>query len=203
MGTKFANLHIRTACPEATIKLLEQRFKRKTGDKANDESKIDIIDLYVNGDRAALDMLKSNFKAYVGEFNGWVSLLHSEFSWGSVEEYALSLSQVLNDPVLAVSYFDDDVLSLGVYLKGVLVTQHIKTYGGYDIEDEEVDAESFIRTLNIKVTLAELRSALSSENIEKQVDDLVELLGFPLWMDAEWVDDSKEEFLQNYREIVK
>jgi hypothetical protein len=203
MGTKFANLHIRTDHPDAIIKLLEQRFKRTAGEKANDESKISIIDLYVYGDKAALNRLKSQFKAYVAEFNGWVSLLHTGFSWGSVEEFALNLSQELDVPVLAVSYFDDDILSIGVYLKGMLVSQHIKTYGGYDIEDVEVDAESFIRTLDINVTPVELRSALSSENIEEQVDALADLLGFPLWLDSEWIDDSDDEFLMKFREIVK
>jgi hypothetical protein len=85
----------------------------------------------------------------------------------------------------------------------MLVSQHIKTYGGYDIEDVEVDAESFIRTLDINVTPVELRSALSSENIEEQVDALADLLGFPLWVDAEWIDDSDDEFLMKFREIVK
>lgn len=199
MGTKFANLHVRTDYPAATMEMLEQRFVQKTDDKAYYESEVDIIDLYVSRGKAALDTYRLKSKVYVGEFNGWVSLLHSEFSWGSVEEYALSLSQDLHDPVLAVSYFDDDILSIGVYLKGTLVNQHIKSYGDYDIDDKELDIWSFIQTLDIQVTPEEVRSALFSQDIEKQVEELEELLGLPLWIDAEWIDESD---LEHYEEII-
>ncbi|QNK54690.1 hypothetical protein [Paenibacillus sp. PAMC21692] len=180
------------------MEMLEQRFVQKTDEKAYYDSEVDIIDLYVSLDKAALDTYSLNSKVYVGEFNGWVSFLHSEFSWGTVEEYALSLSLDLHDPVLAVSYFDDDILSIGVYLKGTLVNQHIKSYGNYGIDDKEMDIWSFIQTLDIQVTPKEVRFALFNHGIQKQVEELEKLLCLPLWIDAEWIGESDLEY---YEEI--
>jgi hypothetical protein len=189
MGTKFANMHILSDELEGIKESLKRWYSRVDNNRKNVLKNIGVLSL--------LEGLTDNScgKCYLGNFkSGWISILHPDFNWESVNDVALEISKKVIGPILTIGYFDDDIFILTVIKAGYIITRHIAGYSldAYGLQQNEGDAEVIVKELDFDVEIDELKIVLNQEDIEKKVIELEKLLKLPLWINADWIDEMEE-----------
>lgn len=120
MGTKFANIQVRTNDIEhvkSAIEVFGQSFKEEK--KARKSALAKILGLshsYVG--------ISEEEVYYIGRITeDWTILLSDEFNWESIADFAAELSNYITLPLISVGYFDDDVFELNVFNNGQQITK--------------------------------------------------------------------------------
>lgn len=152
------------------------------------------------GDLAAVESLCPDF-AVRSLVPGWVTVASESLAWGETQKAAARLSKALPVPVLSTEYFDDDYVEFALFQSGRRAARHVPA-----------EFEAFRRIPGKSKAWAEVLG-LSEENenllplVFKETDPETSLhllecvLGCPLWVDAEWMDDAAlptKDYLENY-----
>lgn len=194
MGTKFGNLHVKTAdIAEVISALKELASENSVNSTHGDEAFANLLH--------EANMQKNIF--YVGSLQPeWVSVLNDWFGWGEVESVGEALSGYLASPVLTCSYFDDDVLEINLYRNGECLTGQLWSSHGvaedYGLEHKEADISILSEYLGHNRT-EQIKHALELEDQEEAVQAFEQILQLPLWIHSDWFDDmEEEEFVGKY-----
>lgn len=138
---------------------------------------------------------------FVGSFNGWVSVFDERFNWEEIGSSVQTISRLLTYPMLSVGYFDDEVLELGLFQNGQLITKHLAGVGveEYELVPAEMDLAIFQKVVQGTVDEAQLSAALEYDDLEELVGEMEKALNIPLWMKYEWIEedgDIRSRFIQ-------
>ncbi len=135
-------------------------------------------------------------KFALGIFGDWISILGNTLSWETVGELGEELSRRIVQPVGALGYFDDDVLTWRFYQNGqeikvITAGQNLDEYG---LEYTPIDI-SFITDFFkvLQLTEDDYKSILNTnDEMNLVIEELEELLGIPLWMKYDWVKEDED-----------
>lgn len=138
---------------------------------------------------------------FVGSFNGWVSVFGERFNWEEIGSSVQTISRLLTYPMLSVGYFDDEILELGVFQNGQLITKHLVGVGveEYELEPTEMDQTMFREVVQGTVDEVQLSAALENNDLEELIEEMEKTLNIPLWMKYEWIEedgDIRSRFIQ-------
>lgn len=196
MGTKFANLHIKTLDQEVVVEAL-QKLSNKTGLMLSNSinSGISIIDQYIY--RTTKDKSSSETAAfvsfYVNQEMNWSSVLNEHFSWGTAEKIGELLSTLVSVPVMTIGFFDEDIFEFTIFQGGEIKT---KKYfceewmkEEYDLDSEAIDLEYLEEVLEINH--ADLNKLFDISNPEQAIDELSRMIQINLWVHSEWISEDK------------
>jgi hypothetical protein len=187
MGRAFANLHIKSNSLEkaiAALKKLSEGHAQVLGNREKDSSETNIT-MYIS---------KSNRN------EGWISVLHDYFVWGTVKKIGRTLSKLVEEPVMTVGYMNEEIFELSFFENGEIQAEKIFcepwTREEYEqLKEERVSDEYFQKVLD--VNNEDFEQLLGITDPAQAVDKLSQLLNMSLWCDAEWIefeDDLKERF---------
>ncbi|WP_169091647.1 hypothetical protein [Paenibacillus sp. PL91] len=195
MGTKFANLHIKTNNQEVLVDAL-QRLSNKAGSiltTANNTG-VDIIDQYVYRSNKQIRRTTSSVSFYINQGMNWSSVLNDQFSWGKVEKIGEILSNFVSEPVMTIGFFDEDIFEFTLFQEGDIRT---KKYfceewakEEYGLESEVIDHEYLEKVLEL--AHEDLIKLLEISNPEQAIDELSRMIQIHLWVDSEWISEDKE-----------
>lgn len=124
---------------------------------------------------------------------GWTTILREDFEIGKVDQEARRLSKKIDSAVLAVGYYDDDILVLSIYRNGKNITSHVSSDAyGYTAKMGKVDA--FVNELKLDNDDGELlKWIFKCEDLGRKVELLSVLFGIPLWIDSYTLKELGEE----------
>ncbi|SDT24894.1 hypothetical protein SAMN05444162_3550 [Paenibacillaceae bacterium GAS479] len=195
MGTKFGNMHVITSDKQAVLTALKEVNAERSGSTGGSTKGLTGFEAIL----AEAERLRNVY--YIVELKpGWISILNDSFEWGTVELIGERLSEFINEPVLTVSYFDDDVAEINLYRNGSLLTGHMWSNGTYELDKKEADTSVLSRHLGHHY-LSKLNEILHMDDCEEAITALEELLQVPLWIHSEWLQDmekEEEEWVQHY-----
>ncbi|MFC5406503.1 hypothetical protein [Cohnella soli] len=193
MGTKFGNIHIITNNKNEVTSALKDISSGRTQTNYNPE-------MY-SGFESILELNKIKNIYYLGELRpGWISVLNDSFNWGEVEAFGEELSSYISSPILTISYFDDDLFELNLFLNGELQTGHIwcseETREVYGLEEKCADISVLSQHIGYQF-INKLNEILNIEDCEQAVEELQNLLEIPLWIKSDWFEDIDDKELIN------
>lgn len=175
MGRSFANLHIKSKNLEKTIKALRELSEGhgKVIGKPNNETQETKVVMYVS---------KSN--------EGWISVLHDYFVWGTVKKVGQTLSRLIEEPVMTAGYMNEEIFELSFFENGEIQAERIFceqwTRDEYEqLQEERLNDDYLRKALNIGNE--DFDDFISITSPEQAVDKLSELVGMSLWSDSEWI----------------
>ncbi|AIQ13135.1 hypothetical protein [Paenibacillus durus] len=135
---------------------------------------------------------------------GWTTVLREDFQMGQIEQIARGLSKKIENVVLSVGYFDDDVLALHLFHKGKMVTSDI-TNNAYGYQAKRGNPTRFQQSLELDQEVAPLlKEVFKCDDLEEKVYLLEHLLGVHLWIsyDANEIPENELRLKQFDRSIV-
>ncbi len=198
MGTKFANLHIKTIDKEVVVEAL-QKLSNNAGSLLGNSinSGLSIIDQYVY--RATTKDKPSNAIAsfvtfYFNQEMNWSSVLNDHFSWGTVEKIGELLSSIVSEPVMTIGFFDEDIFEFTIFqdceikTKKYFCEEWMKEE--YELDSEVIDLEYLEEVL--EVNHSDLNKLLDISNPEQAIDELSRMIQIHLWVHSEWISEDKE-----------
>lgn len=131
-------------------------------------------------------------KALVGQWaEGFVSVYHEDFQWGTVEREGKKLSRKLPGAVvLAAALFDDDVVSFELFQAGKRLTAHL--LNPYEEQNILGKPGVFCEALGLPAEDEKrLKVLWKKGDACEQLEMTALLLGLPLWADAECLPEKK------------
>ncbi len=131
-------------------------------------------------------------KALVGQWaEGFVSVYHEDFQWGTVEREGKKLSRRLPAAtVLSAALFDDDVVSFELFQAGKRLTAHL--LNPYENENRPGNIKLFCEALGLPAQDEKrLRALWKKGDACEQLELTGALLGVPLWADTECPPEKK------------
>ncbi|OAS21568.1 hypothetical protein [Paenibacillus oryzisoli] len=200
MGTKFANIQVRTNDIEhvkSAIEIFGQSFKEeKKARKSALAKMLGLSQAYVG---------ISGEVYYLGQITSdWTILLNEEFNWESIADFAAGLSKHITLPLISVGYFDDDVFELNVFNNGQQITKILVSSEGsaddYGLEITNGDLIALLNTLDIKSDVKVLEKILGFDVMEL-IDPLEKEFDTVLSIKADWFDDFEEEIKSKFLRI--
>ncbi|MNJ45260.1 hypothetical protein D3C77_403470 [compost metagenome] len=198
MGTKFANVHVKSTNKDEVISYLKT-IAEKAAQKKPNLGKIKLASgIELDDDFSALleqaDLTKHTY--YIGEFNGWISILNDWFEWGTIDTFSEAMSCHIASPILTVGYFDDDILEINIFRSGKRITGHIwcseSTQEVYGLDMKHADINAFVELLGHEHAL-EIRRILELIDCEQAVIALEKVMNVPLWIHSDWFADMEEQ----------
>ncbi|KRE64165.1 hypothetical protein [Paenibacillus sp. Soil750] len=201
MGTKFANIQVRTNDIEhvkSAIEIFGQSFKEeKKARKSALAKMLGISQSYVGISEEEL--------YYIGQITtDWTILLNEEFNWESIADFAAGLSRHITLPLISVGYFDDDVFELNVFNNGQQITKILVSSEGtaedYGLEITNGDLIALVNTLDIKSDVKVLEKILGLDVMEL-IDPLEKEFDTVLSIKADWFDDFEEEIKSKFLRV--
>ena len=201
MGTKFASIQVRTEdidAVRAAIEAYAPTIKEQREARKHRAAKVmGLPETFIGS---------SDEIYYVGQVTaGWVIVLNVEFSWGSVAEPAAELSGHIAAPVVAVGYFDDDVLELEVFHQGQQVTKILACSEGsaeaYGLEATVGDLEALVRILELPSDATALGEIFEREVME-MTDALEQEFCTALEIKADWLDSYEAEMKSKFIKLT-
>ncbi|MBP2110366.1 hypothetical protein [Paenibacillus silagei] len=175
MGRSFANLHIKSGDLEKTLQALQELIHKHGKVLGYPEAP----------ERKAV--------IYVSQSNeGWISVLHDYFVWGTVKKVGRTLSGLLQEPVMTVAYMNEEIFELSFFEQGEIQAERIFcepwTREEYEQLREERTADEYIqRVLGMQAEEENFGGFISLTSPEQAVERLSEITGMSLWSDAEWL----------------
>lgn len=121
---------------------------------------------------------------------GWVTAAGEGLEWGTAQKEARRLSKILPCPVVSTEYFDDDFVEFAVYQGGKRTARHIPAaYEGYGPLRGKPKAWANAFVLPPEGETA-LKTIFRETDPELSLRLLECVLGCPLWVDAEWMEEA-------------
>ena len=120
---------------------------------------------------------------------GWITAACDDGDWDAMRKTARRLSKELARPVLYTEYFDDDFVDFSVYRDGKRAARHVPAeYEGFPRVPgrPRMWRELFGLPPETEKTL---RTVFGETNPERSLRLLECVLGCPLWVDGEFLDD--------------
>lgn len=197
MGTKFANLHVKTINQEVILDAL-QRLSDKAGSilSTPDNIALSTIDQYVyRGSKENQNKIKAtSVTYYIHQEMNWTSVLNDQLSWGTVERIGELLSNFVTEPVMTIGFFDEDIFEFTLFQDGEVKSKKyfceewaIEEYG---LESEVVDLDYIEKVLELNYQ--EISNLLEIRNPEQAIDELSRMIQINLWVHSDWISDVKE-----------
>lgn len=101
VGRSFANLHIKSGDLDKTLQALKELIAKHGK----------VLGYPETPERKAV--------IYVSQSNeGWISVLHDYFVWGTVKKVGRTLSGLLDEPVMTVAYMNEEIFELSFFEQG-------------------------------------------------------------------------------------
>jgi hypothetical protein len=194
VGTKFGNIHVITNDKNEVLSALKNISSGKSQNIFSHEM--------LSGFESLLEGLNHSKNIYyLGELRpGLISVLNDSFGWGEVEVFGEELSSYINSPILTISYFDDDLFEMNLYLNGEQQTGHLwcsdETKETYELEEKQADISILSEYLGHQ-HINKLNEILNIDECEQAIEELQNLLQIPLWIKSDWFDDIDDKELIN------
>lgn len=192
MGTKFANLHVKTT----NQTLIAEALRQLNGQTDLMHPRLNILDAYINKTEKKKPSEPREIKVtyYTCQDGKWTSLLNDHFQWGAIEQIGQRLSTLVSEPVMTVGFFDEDIFEFTLFEDGNVT---FKKYfcGEWTKEDYGLDQEQIVEdelTKVLEINREAIEPLLNIDNPEQAVNELEKLLSIPLWVDADWIDYDPE-----------
>ena len=120
---------------------------------------------------------------------GWITAACDDGDWDAMRKTARRLSKELSCPVLYTEYFDDDFVDFSVYRDGKRAARHVPAeYEGFPRVPGRPRAWGELFGLSPEAEKT-LRTVFGETNPERSLRLLECVLGCPLWVDGEFLDD--------------
>ncbi len=184
VGRKFASIHVFNTDKDKVSICLGVCQGDAALERQNDPRLLEIF-ADKNDIASFIKALKSvavekTLDFYLVESHGWVSVYSEQFSFETVKEYACRYFKEVDNPVLTVGYFDDDVLEIACLSAGEAVTALVKgpNIGAYGLNEADMDADAFSGLFHADAKKA--TEAFAREDIDEICAALARLLGIPL-----------------------
>ena len=135
--------------------------------------------------------------------NGWTTVVRDDFQIGLIDQEARKLSKKIDKLVISVGYYDDDILTLNLFRNGKSIVSHISN-NAYGYNKKEGNPSTFVKELNLSTEYQEyFKWVLKCDNPERKVELLEKLLGIPLSLNYETIDDFNETECKNDIDYIK
>lgn len=199
MGRKYASIHIYTNDQDTVLSAVDNFYNNDT---SMDSSLKQAIKLLKNAE--AQQMLERQFRLtlpniLIIQSKKFISIYDENISFETVEDRAKALSIRVDEPIMYVSNFDDDVLVFGIYRNGNLITSRNLGEGLalYDIIPANLDMVKFCNELKIEIT--DSMDYLNDIEIIDEIEDKIEnILQVPLKLTLADIQYDFEQFLEKY-----
>ncbi|MDK8180165.1 hypothetical protein [Paenibacillus sp. UMB4589-SE434] len=172
MGRSFANLHIRSKNLEQTIEVLRELSKAHLKALGKNEAQVTKVVMYV---------CKSN--------EDWISVLHDYFVWGTVKKIGITLSRLIEGPVMTAGYINEEIFELSIFEGGEIQAERIFceqwARDEYELKEERLNDDYLREALDIRNE--DLDALIKINSPAQVVDKLSELVNLSLWSDSEWI----------------
>ncbi|WP_240420530.1 hypothetical protein [Paenibacillus periandrae] len=190
MGTKLSNIHIYSRDINELINSLKEIVSARNKTSPNLHALFG-LELPPEFEEILKESSKSKNIFYLGQMRDeWISILNEDFGWGETEAFGEEISNHINSPVLTVSYFDEDVLDLNIYMNGQLVTGHLSctvgTKEGYGLEDKYGDISVLSELFGNQYT-NDILNFLEIKNSGDALNEFERIINIPLWIKADWI----------------
>jgi hypothetical protein len=139
----------------------------------------------------------------IKEFSsGWITVTSEHFEAGNMQETARRVSKKIENAVLSVEIFDDDLLIISIFRKGKTVASYISgTEYGYI--KKQGNPASFVKELELPETCIEyLRWIFKYDDIGKKIELIERIIGIPLRIDYRVMLDLQIEYDSICRDLV-
>ncbi|MEC0130451.1 MULTISPECIES: hypothetical protein [Paenibacillus] len=167
------------------------------------------LHVFTNDKEAVLKSLKRlrpKGSYYIGQSQGWTTVLGEKFNWETIGESARSLSNLISSLVLAIGYFDDEVLEIFIYQNGEILDRYA---GGDVLEEYEMEPETFdyaavVERLRLTVSPDSLGVMFQNDDVREIVEQLETVVPAPLILKYDWVEDDESlggEFVHVRRDL--
>ena len=205
MGTKFANLHIKTEDQALVIEGLQQlnnqmgnQLSGYTNDKRN------ILDQYLHRIEKEEPIKKPELEVtyYTSRERQWTSILNDYFEWGTIEPVGELLSKFMSEPIMTIGFFDEDIFEFTVFQNERIKFK--KYFCGewaseeYGLNEEVIDIKYLEEVLEID--REHIDKLLQIENPEQAVDELSKLIHIHLWVKSDWIAE-EEDLAEKYSKL--
>ncbi|MEK5035603.1 hypothetical protein MKY96_29630 [Paenibacillus sp. FSL R7-0302] len=177
MGRSFANLHIKSGDLDKTLQALKELTAKHGKVLGYPDSE--------TPERKAV--------IYVSQSNeGWISVLHDYFVWGTVKKVGRTLSGLLEEPVMTAGYMNEEIFELSFFEQGEIQAERIFcepwTREEYEhLREERIADEYMQRVLGMQAQEENFGAFISLTSPGQAVERLSEITGLSLWSDAEWL----------------
>jgi hypothetical protein len=123
---------------------------------------------------------------------GWTTVVSEQFQVGNLEKSAKKLSKAIDQSLLSIEYFDDDVLRIAVYRNGKVIDSHINE-NGYGLAKRPGKPKLFIEELEYEsVETKYVKEILACEDLGKKLQLFQYFLGVALWIDHRMLSEGME-----------
>lgn len=191
MGAKYANINIKMRDAEKLKGVLSEYYQ---GVK---EKNLKLFSRFKEMPDDLLKMIcKSHSEYVICQFTEkWLTILNANFGWESVDAVALAISKHINEPILTIGYFDDELVTMSIIENNKILTKHISGLGlsAYEIDAEKEDAIIFNEYLELDQELDVIEEILSIRlnhftELDDKIQRLSELTGIQLGVGIEDYD---------------
>ncbi len=206
MGTKFDHFSILNSDIDSTVELLKilpkkpnalEIMKRLAPDNELFNKPFDEIKKTENQSDEEWHKMQKDFLKlekmlnsqkrtyYVGKNNDWITVSSEEFSFMGNSDLVLGASKTINNPILTLGLFDEDVFTLSLVMKGMVVTRHVSgSVTAYGMNKSLGDINSFVEIFHIIPQKDKLEQILKNndDDLYKKIEELENLLSIKLWI---------------------
>ncbi|WP_405105463.1 hypothetical protein MHH28_21710 [Paenibacillus sp. FSL K6-1217] len=175
MGRSFANLHIKSGDLDKTLQALKELIAKHGKVLGYPDSE--------TPERKAIIYVSQSHE-------GWISVLHDYFVWGTVKKAGRTLSALLEEPVMTVAYMNEEIFELSFFEQGKIQAERIFcepwTREEYEQLREERLNDDYVQQV-LGMNAEDFGGFISLTSPEQAVERLSEITGMSLWSDAEWL----------------
>lgn len=141
----------------------------------------------------SLKRLRPKSSYYIGQNQGWTTVLGENFNWETIGERAGFLSGLISSLVLAIGYFDDEVLEISIYQNGELLDRYAggEVLEEYELEPEAFDNATVVKRLGLTISFDSLAVIFQNEDVREILEQLETVLPVPLILKYDWIEDDE------------
>lgn len=205
MGTKFANLHIKTEDPTIIrqgLQHLNNQMGIELTGRANDNR--NVIDHYLYNFEKQEPIRETGLKVtyYTSQGRQWTSVLNDYFEWGTIEPVGELLSKFMSEPIMTIGFFDEDIFEFTIFQnEGIKFKKYFCGKWAseeYGLNEEVIDIKYLKEVLEIDQE--HIDKLLQIENPQQAVDKLSELIHIHLWVKSNWIVED-EDLAEKYSKL--
>ena len=134
--------------------------------------------------------------------DGWCTIVGEHFEAGQMDRIARALSRSIDQGVLSIEYFDDDLFRMALFREGKALTSHI-TENSQGIPEQPGKPKTFIDKLGFDSSETMLfREILACNDTRKKLELLECFLGVELRIGYHILSDATEHELRRERNLA-
>ncbi|MNV80687.1 hypothetical protein D3C71_1743090 [compost metagenome] len=95
--------------------------------------------------------------------------------------------------MLAIGYFDDEVLEISIYQNGELLDRYAggEVLEEYELEPEAFDNATVVKRLGLTISSDSLAVIFQNEDVREILEQLETVLPVPLILKYDWIEDDE------------